>query len=108
MVKRSIPKWRPKAWDDIESHAEFVGRGDKESGEQFLDRVEETVQLLCEHPELGGIFETANPKLSGVRAKLVRGFSRYVVFYLVLGDVIEIARVLGGGQDMDEIISDEW
>lgn len=98
-----LPQWRPKAWEDIEGHAIFVG----DAGQRLLDRVEDTVQLLCKHPELGGVFETANPRLVGIRAKLVADFPRYVAFYRPQADAIEIVRVLGSGQDMYTLIDAE-
>lgn len=98
-----IPKWRSKAWDDVEGHAVSVGI----VGQVFLDRVCDTVELLCTHPELGGVFETANPELVGIRAKLVTDFRRYVIFYRTHAEEIEVIRVLGGGQDMYAMIESE-
>lgn len=103
MGEERFPNWRPKAWDDIEGHAIFVG----DAGQKFLDRVEYTVQLLCNHPKLGGAFETTNPRLVGIRAKLVADFPRYVVFYRSRVGEVDIVRVLGGGQDMHSLIDTE-
>jgi plasmid stabilization system protein ParE len=98
-----IPEWRPKAWEDVEGHAVTVGS----AGEKFLDCVRETVGMLCEHPELGGVFETTNPRLIGIRAKLVNDFRQHVVFYHPHATAIEVVRVLGGGQDMHSLIDAE-
>ncbi len=98
-----IPEWRPKAWEDIEGHAANAGS----AGDRFLDSVRETVAVLCEHPELGGAFETVNPKLIGIRAKLVNNFRRYVVFYRPSATAMEVVRVLGGGQNMHALIDAE-
>ncbi len=98
-----MPEWRPKAWEDVEGHAVTLGS----AGDRFVDRVRETVGLLCAHPELGGVFETTNPRLVGVRAKLVNNFRRYVMFYRPHADAIEVVRVLGGGQDMHALIDTE-
>jgi plasmid stabilization system protein ParE len=98
-----IPKWRPQAWEDVEGHAISVGS----AGQRFLDRVVDTVKLLCQRPELGGAFETTNPRLVGIRAKLITDFHRYVIFYRVDNDAIEVVRVLGGGQDMYAVIDAE-
>ncbi len=94
MGRTRVPHWRPRAWEDVEGHAVSVGG----AGQKFLDRVHDTVKLLCLHPELGGIFETANPKLIGIRVKLVSNFRRYVIFYRPHVDAIEVVRVLAGGQ----------
>ena len=103
MGETRTPKWRPKAWEDTEGHAVSVGS----AGQTFLDRVNETVELLCLHPELGGTFQTANPSLVGIRAKLVTDFRRFVLFYRPHVDAVEIVRVLCGGQDMYAMIDAE-
>jgi len=91
-----IPEWRPKAWEDVEGHAVSVGT----AGQKFLDRINDTVELLCLHPEIGSVFETSNPRLVGLRAKLVLDFRHFVVFYRSNAETIEFVRVLVGGQDM--------
>lgn len=103
MSEERFPHWRPKAWDDIEGHAIFVG----DAGQKFLDRVEYTVKLLCDQPGLGGVFETTNTKLIEIRAKLITDFPRYVIFYRPHFGEVEIVRVLGGGQDMHALIDTE-
>lgn len=103
MAEVRLPQWRPTAWGDIESHAVSLGN----AGQKFLDRVNETVELLCTHPQLGGKFESINPRLFGIRAKLVTDFPRYVVLYRPHAEAIEIVRVLVGGQDMHALIGAE-
>jgi len=98
-----MPEWRPKAWDDVEVHAVSVGS----AGQKFLDCINDTVELLCLHPELGGVFETSNPRLFGLRAKLVSDFRRFLVFYRPHAEAIEVVRVLGGGEDMYALIDAE-
>jgi plasmid stabilization system protein ParE len=98
-----IPTWRPKAWDDIEGHAVSVGS----AGLKFLESINKTLELLCLYPELGGVFETSNPRLVGVRAMRVSDFHRFVVFYRPLANAIEVVRVFGGGQDMYALINAE-
>ena len=98
-----IPEWRPKAWEDVEGLAVSVGS----AGQKFLDRINDTVELLCLHPEIGSVFETSNPRLVGLRAKLVSDFRGFVVFYRPLANAIEVVRVLGGGQDMYALIDAE-
>lgn len=96
-------QWRPAAWVDIESQAVSLGT----AGQTFLDQISESVGSLYVHPQLGGKFETVNPRLTGIRAKLVTDFPRYVVFYRPHGEVIEVVRVLVGGQDMQTLIDAE-
>lgn len=48
-----------------------------------------------------------NPKLSGMRMWLVKGFEKYLIFYRPFGNYIEIVRVLHSAQDRDSILAKE-
>jgi plasmid stabilization system protein ParE len=70
---------------------------------RFLDAIETTVDLLCQYPEAGGAVPTTRPEAKGLRAKLVNGFGNYVVLYFVTAETVDIARVIRGGQEIDQI-----
>ncbi len=48
-----------------------------------------------------------NPKLWGIRLWFVKGFEKYLIFYRVFDNYIEIVRVLHSAQDIDSIMDDE-
>jgi len=91
---------RPKALEDIEGAAIFLAEDNLEVALRFLDRAELTIKGISEFPESGAPFQTNIPDLAGLRTKLIKDFSNYVVFYLESSNAIEIVRVLRGGQDM--------
>ncbi|KAA1257377.1 Plasmid stabilization system protein [Rubripirellula obstinata] len=107
MTTERRPYWRPIAWQDIEGHAVYVGQGDPSAGQRFIDCVEETVENLCVHPELGAIYESAELRLGDIRATLVSDFKRHAVFYRVEDRMIDVVRVLGRGQNMDMLLRNE-
>jgi plasmid stabilization system protein ParE len=37
----------------------------------------------------------------------MKGFEKYLIFYLVLDDVVDVVRVLHSSQDIQAILSDE-
>jgi len=102
-VRRS-PTKRPKAIDDLLSHADEIATGDEAASIRFVDAVESTIEMLCEHPEIGGRFVTGRDELLDVRAKPVNGFARFVIFYFDRGNTLEVVRVLVGGQNMDALL----
>ena len=67
---------------------------------RFLDRAEETINGLVTSPSSGAPFWTDMPELRGMRTKLLKDFPNHVVFYIERDDVVEVVRVLRGGQDM--------
>ena len=103
MPGRKMPRRRRLAIDDIAGHSSHIAESNLDSALRFLDAVEATVELLCQFPEAGGAVPTARPDAEGLRAKLVSGFSNYVVLYFVTAETIDIARVIWGGEEIDRI-----
>lgn len=101
------PQRRPRAKADLEHHAFQIADENIEAAIRFVDAVESTIGLLCEHPELGGRFVTSDHELLDIRAKPVNGFGRFVIFYRDHGDTIEVVRLLAGGDNMDVLIQRE-
>lgn len=85
------------------NHSDAIASHNLRSALRFLDAVEATVDLLCQFPEAGGVVPTSRPDANGLRAKLVSGFANYVVLYFVSDDAVDVARVIRGGQEIDEI-----
>lgn len=92
---------RPKAVEDVESHAMYIADGSIDAALRFLERAEQTIKGLSLFPESGGPFPTKVPELSGMRTRLVKDFPNHVVFYIEREESIEVIRVLRGGQDME-------
>ncbi len=91
---------RPKAAEDVESHAMYIAEGSVESALRFLERAEQTINGLAMFPGSGAPFPSNLSDLKGMRTKLVKDFPNHVVFYIERDDMIEVVRVLRGGQNM--------
>lgn len=91
---------RPKATEDVEAHAKYMAEGNLDTALRFLDHAEQTINGLKQFPESGAPFPSRVPELQGMRTKLVKDFPNHVIFYIEREDVIEVVRVLRGGQDM--------
>jgi toxin ParE1/3/4 len=63
----------------------------------MIDRIVAAAERFIEHPELGRLRDEFAP---GLRCFPV---DRYLIFYRVREDNIEIARVLHGARDLDAI-----
>ena len=92
---------RPKAVEDVESHAMYIADGSVDAALRFLERAEQTIKGLALFPESGGPFATSARELAGMRTRLVKDFPNHVVFYIERENSIEVVRVLRGGQNMD-------
>ena len=73
---------RPKAVEDVESHAMYIAEGSIDAALRFLERAEQTIKGLALFPESGGPFPASVPDLAGMRTRLVKGFPNHVVFYI--------------------------
>jgi plasmid stabilization system protein ParE len=103
MTVRKVPFRRRLAVDDIAGHAHRIAENNLDAALRFLDAVEATIELLCLFPEAGGAVPTNRVEADGLRAKLVNGFGNYVILYFVSNEAIDIARVIRGGQELDQI-----
>ncbi len=103
MSARKSPQRRRLAVDDIAEHSQQIAENNLDAALRFLDAVEMTVELLCQFPEAGGAVPTSRTDARGLRAKLVNGFGNYVVLYFVTDDTVDIARIIRGGQELDQI-----
>lgn len=103
MPTLKAPHRRPLAIEDIAGHSNHIAKSNLDVALRFLDSIEITVELLCQFPEAGGTVPTTRPEAEGLRAKLVNGFGNYVVLYFVTSETIDIARVVRGGQELDQI-----
>lgn len=102
-MARKVPSRRRLAVDDIARHSHQIAENNVDAALRFLDAVEATVELLCQFPEAGGAVPTNRADVNGLRAKLVNGFGTYVVLYFVTDETVDIARVIRGGQELDQI-----
>ena len=97
----------PRAEADIDSHCAFFAEKSYEKALKFDQAVFESFERLCEMPLIGTERNYKNPKLFGIRLWFVKGFEKYLVFYRVFGNYIEIVRVLHSAQDTDSILEEE-
>ena len=103
MSQHKIPHRRPLAIQDIVAHSDHIAENNLKSALRFLDAIDATVEMLCQFPEAGGAVPTYRRDSKGLRAKLVSGFGNYVVLYFVTDKTVDIARVIRGGTEIDQV-----
>jgi toxin ParE1/3/4 len=103
MIARRRIVRRPAARIDVVEAAERIGASDPEAAVRFVEGVRETERMLLADPGIGATREFDNAALVGIRFHLVRGFRKYLIFYLPRSDGIEVVRVLHGARDLETI-----
>ena len=86
------------AWDDLRLSAEWIERDNSAAAIRFLDSCETIFRLIATQPEIGVLGRYRNPTLHDVRILPVPGFERYLVFYHVESDEIQILRMRHSAQ----------
>ena len=93
---------RPRAIQDIDDLAEYFGlQASTAVAQRFLRAVDDTIARLGDMPGIGASWESDDPALVGVQVWPVRRFRKYLVFYRVHADVLEVLRVLHGSLDIE-------
>lgn len=69
----------------------------------FLVVVEESVEMLAEHPFIGSSRHFQNTKLNNLRLWRVKGYEDYLIIYAVEETTIKIMRLINAKQDLNLI-----
>jgi len=94
-------RYLPIAQNDLISIFEFIALDSPGRALSFVDKLDERICRLEQHPSLGRV--PRHPKLReyGYRVLIVE---TYLVFYIVRGQEIEIHRVVHGSRNLDHLI----
>jgi len=102
MKRRRIVRL-PAADRDVELAAAHIAERDPSAADRFIDAVRATEEALSQTPGMGTRRDYDNPALTGMRWHSVRGFRKYLVFYIPRSDGIEVVRVLHGARDLETL-----
>jgi toxin ParE1/3/4 len=91
---------RAAAGRDLVEHYVYLGeQAGIDTAERFLLQAYESFRDLAAHPYMGGELAVRRPKLTGIRKWQVKGFEKFLIFYLPRADGVSIVRVLHAAQD---------
>ena len=94
--------YRPQFWIDLEEGVAFLAeKASTETATRWHTEVMNTVQLLEQLPYTGRVRHDLRPE--GIRSLVVRKFPRYLVFYHVEGENLELLRVKHGMMDLPSL-----
>lgn len=69
------------------------------TADRFLANVKTSFNQLAKNPTIGAPLSLQNPALAGTRKWRVKGFDKYLIFYLAEHDRVAIVRVLHSSTD---------
>ncbi len=103
-MSREIFK-RPQAERDIEECFVYIAEDNLDTGVFFLVAVEDSLEQLAKFPLLGKQRDFADKRFQNIRMWRVKGYEKYLIFYQVTENTIEVIRVLHGSRDIEELFS---
>ena len=98
MAKRLV---RTRAADrDLFHHVEHIRSERPTTARRFLIAVESAFRRLQQMPEIGAARPSTKRGLKGARIWPVPRFGVYLILYRVVGDAVEIVRVVHAAEDI--------
>ena len=98
---------RPIVIQDLIEHATYISFDNLDAGDRFLYSAEDAFRQIAKFPEIGRLSGFSTPSLTGIRQYPIKGFRRYIIFYQIYSDMVEVIRVLHGAQDLEFILEQE-
>ena len=96
-----------KASQDIDRLFEYLAQNNNEAALRFFDATRQTIAKLAVSPGKGTLFEIDNPQLVGLRKWAVKGFEKYLIFYLTDEELLTVIRVINASRDLPNILAKE-
>lgn len=99
----SSVKISAQAWRSIEGIAGYLTlKASLRTARRFLQSFQKACSDFLRFPQLGASWQSTNPKLQDLKFwALSRPFQRYLVFYKITHDEIEIIEVMHGSRDAE-------
>ena len=85
-----------QATEDLMELWLYIANDSPRNADKFIDHIYQQCFLICSSPELG---RQRDELLSGVRSFPVK---RYIVYYRIKSEYLEIIRVMSGYRDIEQ------
>ncbi len=104
----SLPIFRrPQAERDFEDAFVFIAEKSEDTGLDFLFAVQETLEMIGANPYIGSERTFEAPELKGIRLWRIKSHEKYLVFYFVRDDSIEVVRMIHSARDYNRVFEEE-
>ena len=95
MVSRYKIEYLPVAEEDLLEIFDFIREDNPRAASAFIDRIDESISQLAGFPKLGTVPNDGRLRRLGYRMLII---DDYLVFYVILGDTVEIRRIIHGSR----------
>ena len=98
---------RRQAERDLGEQLEYIARERPAAARRYLIAVEEAFRRLVRMPEMGAPRTFDDPRLASLRVWPVPGFRRFLIFYRVTTNTVDVVRVLHSARDVPRALDGE-
>jgi toxin ParE1/3/4 len=97
--------FRPRASRDLAKHMAYLEHhGSAATANRFEKMLVKTLSRIRAFPELGSPWESVAAPVEHARFRTIERFRNHVVFYRIVGDTIDVIRVLHSAQNLEECL----
>jgi toxin ParE1/3/4 len=90
----------PEAIRDLDEITSYFADRNVDAGDRLLDEFTKKCRFLTQFPLMGRRYAEVRPYLRGIPMQ------KYILFYRILNDGIEIMRVVRGDRDIEAIFDE--
>lgn len=101
MTKALLIKYLSTAEKDLVEIFEYILKDNPTAAASLLEEIDRSISKLSQNPELGVIPNDNRLKNIGYRVLIIR---KYLVFYVIKKDYIQIRRVLHGARQYSYLL----
>ena len=94
-------EYLPLAYEDLDEVFNYIATESAASAINLLGKIDEAVLHLEAFPEMGAIAKNRSLANKGYRIIIVED---YLIFYVVLGDIVEIRRIVSGRRNYVKLL----
>lgn len=97
----------PRASFDLDQQVAYIAKDNLDVALRFFDSARQTFSQIAQTPDIGRLYKISKPRLSGLQKWSVKGFEKYLIFYRLQDDRIEVVRILHAARDIPTILEQE-
>ena len=95
----------PEARADLTAHYDTIAQHSQPAALKFFDAARQTFADLGRFPRSGSLSPYHPDPNQEVRRWAVKGFRKYLIFYRVSTDSIEVIRIFHGSQNIERLLN---
>ncbi len=95
------------AQQDLDEHVDYIAADNPSAAARFIESVETAFEQLADMPRIGVVREFRNPRLKGIRVWPIPSFEKYLIFYVLSAEEVQVLRVIHGARDIASVLGED-